>query len=266
MSFQPVISGSGIAGWQFLQRTYDAQLQAFSQAPVLERDTDYFNEKIGSIQSAEDLVSDRRLLSVALGAFGLSDDLGNRYFIRKILEDGTGSNDALANKLTDNRYRRLSDAFGFGPGETVKTGDVQAMVEITEQHKVQSFEVSIGEQDDSMRIALYAQRELETLANGSSSEETKWFTVMGLPPLRSMFETALGLPVSFGQIDLDQQLVTFRDQTSRALGDESVAQFADPEARKRLTDMYLARSQIAAAGSALSSGSTALALLQAIQG
>lgn len=266
MSFQPVITGGGIAGWQFLQRTYDAQFQAFSQAPVLERDTDYFAEKIGSIQSAEDLVSDRRLLSVALGAFGLTDDLDNRYFIRKILEDGTGSNDSLANKLTDNRYRQLSDAFGFGPGETVKTGDIAGMAEIAQQHKVQSFEVSVGEQDDTMRIALYAQRELESLASGSGSEETKWFSVMGLPPLRSMFETALGLPTSFGQIDIDQQLETFRDKTNRALGDGSVAQFSTPEARKRLTDMYLARSQISAAGSALSSGSTALALLQASQG
>lgn len=266
MSFQPVISGGGIAGWQFLQRTYDAQFQAFSKAPVLERDTDYFAEKIGSIQSAEDLVSDRRLLSVALGAFGLSDDLDNRYFIRKILEDGTGSDDALANKLTDNRYRRLSEAFGFGPGETVKTSNAESMAGIAEQHRVQSFEVSVGEQDDTMRIALYAQRELETLANGSGSDETKWFTIMGLPPLRSMFETALGLPTSFGQIDLDQQLETFRDKASRAFGDSSVDQFADPEALKRLTDMYLARSQIAAVSASFSSGSTALALLQASQG
>lgn len=265
MSFQPVIPSAGIAGWRFLQRTYDAQLQAFSQAPVLERDTEYFNENISSIQSAEDLVSDRRLLGVALGAFGLSEDLDNRYFIQKILGDGTGSNDALANKLTDTRYRRLSSAFGFGPGETVKTGDLKAMAGITAQHKVQSFEVSIGEQDDSLRIALYAQRELETLANGSGSDETKWFTVMGLAPLRSMFETALGLPTSFGQIDLDQQLEVFRDKTNRALGGSSIDQFADPDALKRLTDMYLARAQIAETSSALSSGSTALALLQASQ-
>ena len=86
MSYQPVIPSAGLAGWNFLQRTYDAQFKAFNASAQLQRDTDYFREKVGEIQSAEDLVKDRRLLSVALGAFGLQDDIDNRYFIQKILQ------------------------------------------------------------------------------------------------------------------------------------------------------------------------------------
>ena len=78
------------------------------------RDTDYFAAKIGEIDSAEQLVSDRRLLSVALGAFGLHADIDNKYFIRKVLEDGVLKEDALANRLTDERYKSLTKAFGFG--------------------------------------------------------------------------------------------------------------------------------------------------------
>ena len=50
---------------------------------------------------------------VALGAFGLQDDLPNRFFIQKVLEGGTLSTDSLANKLSDPRYAALAKAFGF---------------------------------------------------------------------------------------------------------------------------------------------------------
>jgi uncharacterized protein DUF1217 len=262
MDFQPVIPAPGLAGWQFLQRTYESQFEAFNKTPQIDRDAKYFAENIGNVFTAQELVGDRRLLTVALGAFGLSNDLNNRYFIQKILEDGTGDSDALANRLADDRYKQLSDAFGFGPGEIPKTLSASGMSDILELFKAQSFEVSVGEQDDTMRVALFAQRELVNLANDPMREDAKWFSVMALPPLRKMFETALGLPVSFGGIDIDKQLTIFQDRASRIIGKSTVSQFVEPEALERLTNLYLARSQIEAFNASLSSGSTALTLLQ----
>ncbi|MEM9127018.1 MAG: flagellar protein, partial [Pseudomonadota bacterium] len=89
MTFQPVIPSGGVVGWRFLQRTYEAQIDSFSQSGVNQRETQYFLENISNVLTAEDLVSDRRLLQVALGAFGLEEDLDNRFFIQKILQDGT---------------------------------------------------------------------------------------------------------------------------------------------------------------------------------
>ncbi len=262
MTFQPVIVGSGIAGWNFLQRTYEPQFETFSKSAQISRDVDYFQKNIGEIESAEALVSDRRLLSVALGAFGLHDDLNNTYFIRKILEDGTVSDDALANRLTDDRYKRFSAAFGFGPAELNTTSDSRKMSTIADDYKIQSFEVSVGEQNDTMRIALFAQRELTSLAAENMSDEAKWFTLMGLPPLRTMFETALGLPASFGQIDIDQQHEILREKTRSVTGDDTITQFSIPANVERVTQLFLARSQIAASGNGASANANALTLLQ----
>ncbi len=66
MSFQPVIPLPGLSGWRFLQRTMEAQSDVFDRRPDLSRDTAYFEANIGKINSAEDLVADRRLLRVAL--------------------------------------------------------------------------------------------------------------------------------------------------------------------------------------------------------
>lgn len=263
MTYQPVVIGSGIMGWRFIERTYDAQFEAFSKSPSFERDTDYFKENISTIKSAEDLVSDRRLLRVALSAFGLKDDLNNRYFIQKILEDGTTANSALANRLADDRYSKFSQAFGFGPGETIKTGNSFEMSGVLDRHKAQEFEIAVGNVDETMRIALSAQHELVNLANSGKGEDAMWFNVMGTPPLRSFFETALGLPKFFGRIDIDRQLVVFQDRMDQLTGKSSVAQFQRVEFLEKITNAFLARSQIGNLGAGNSASSNAVLLLQA---
>ena len=263
MSFQPVVPASGLVGWRFLQRTYAAQMQAFTTTGLQEREAGYFLERIGQVTSASDLVADRRLLSVALGAFGLQDDIDNRAFIQRILSDGTSSSSALANKMTDSRYRRFSAACGFGVGELPQTGNRAKMEAIVQQWRSSQFEIAVGEQDDTMRIALYAQRELNALATRATSDETKWFTIMGEPPLRTLFETALGLPSAFAQLDIDKQLEILRDRTRAATGDDSVAQFATQEKRDRLLALYFARSSANSLAVGTSPASVALSLLQA---
>ncbi|MBR9841781.1 MAG: DUF1217 domain-containing protein [Rhodobacteraceae bacterium] len=261
MSFQPILPLGGLAGWAFLKRTQDRQQTAFETAPELTRDTDYFKAKIGDVNSAEELVADRRLLRVALGAFGLSDDLDSQFFIRKVLEEGTLSEDSFANKMTDSRYKELSAAFGFGDYDTPRTKISDFGNKIVESYLERSFEVAVGEQDDSMRLAMNAERELAKLADKDISADAKWYLVMGSSPLREVFETAFALPSGFGQLDLDQQLEVFRDKTASLLGNRDIDQFADAEATEALVERYLLMSQIANT-STTSSAQIALTLLQ----
>lgn len=262
MTFQPVVPLPGIAGWTFLQRTYDNQFDAFTKAPSLTRDADYFRENIASITTASELVSDRRLLSVALDAFGLSEDINNRAFLQRILEDGTSARDALANRLADERYKKFSDAFGFGPNQSVQTATIGFEERIVDLYKVQQFEVAVGQQDETMRIALFAQRELADLAQSGQSKDAQWFSIMGVPPLRTLMETALGLPTSFAQLDIDKQRGVFQEKARLQLGSDEISDIVRPEALKQLTNAYLARAQINSVNQALSSASVALTLLQ----
>ncbi|MEX0369541.1 MAG: DUF1217 domain-containing protein [Tateyamaria sp.] len=259
--FQPVLISSGLTGWQFLKQTYDDQLSTFSQSAQLQRDTDHFAQKIASVTTAEELVADRQMLSVALGAFGLSDDINNTYFIQKMLSDGTTADDALANRFTDSRYADFSAAFGLGPNE-IPGGLREGFAdEIIEKYLANSFEVETGAQDETMRIALYAERVLPELAREGSTEAAKWFSIMGQPPLREMFETALGLPEAFGQVDIDQQLSVFQERSERVLGISDPSELADPDTLDRVITSYLARSQLDEFGSASSRAAIALTLL-----
>jgi hypothetical protein len=85
MSFQPLVPFGGYSGWRFLQRTSDQQREVHANDALTKQEISHFKSSIAGLTSAEDLVADRTSLKVALGAFGLNDDLGNRFFIRKIL-------------------------------------------------------------------------------------------------------------------------------------------------------------------------------------
>ncbi len=260
--FQPIVPADGLVGWRFLQRTYDAQFAAFSQSTSLQKDTDYFLNKISEVSSAEELVSDRRLLTVALGAFGLENDISNRYFIRKVLEEGTASNDTLAMRLSDTRYREISDAFGFGPSARPFSNQTGFAENIVARFQASSFEVAAGDQNGALRIALYAQRELPELAARDASTDTKWFTILGDPPMRELFERALNLPRSIGQIDIDQQLGVFKDRAAIVFGSDNLSQFRDPEAVEDAITKFIVRDQLNTFNASLSGASIALTLLQ----
>lgn len=262
MTFQPVVPFSGIAGWRFLERTMDTQKAAYEASATVERDLTYFSENIGKIKTAEALVSDRRILSVALGAFGLDDDINNRFFIRKVLEDGTLNSDALGNRLADKSYLKMAKAFGFGDFDTPNTVLSDFPEKIISAYKARQFEIAVGESNSDMRLALNLEREMQDIAASDSSDDTKWFTIMGSEPLREVFEVAFGLPSSFASLDLDQQLGIFRDKAARTFGDGEISQFSDPEKMDDLIRRFLVRSELNSTFGSYSPASTALTLLQ----
>lgn len=269
MTFQPIVPLTGYAGWTLLNRTLDTQLETFARNPVNDRDIAHFRENIGLIVSAEELVSDYQLLRVALGAFGLQDDLPNRAFIRKALEEGTSSTDAFVNRLADKRYREFSEAFGFGEAAIPKTLEPGFADDILARFERVEFEVAVGEQNEEMRLALNLQRQLPELAADIESVEdidTAWLSILGNPPLRAAMETALGLPSSIGAVDIDQQVEAFREKSRTVLGTDDLRDIVTEGGIENVIQNYLGRAQLATISNVASPGSIAVTLLAPLAG
>lgn len=262
MSFAPVLPLGGYAGWKALQATLDTQQARFANDPAQSRDRAYFKERIGSVTTAEELVKDYRLLRVALGAFGLEDDLPNRAFVEKVLSDGVLDDDALANKLADKTYRKFSEAFGFGSPLPPLTQGPGFADKILARFDRQAFEVAVGAQDTDMRLALEATREIPLIAAADTSDTTAWLTILGDTALRQVFETAFSLPSGVGSLDLDQQLEAFRNGAERVLGASDFKNLQDPQVLEDLVHAFTLKSQLAAGPSALTRGASAVTLLQ----
>lgn len=260
MSFTPIIGSGGYSGWVLLKHTQAKQKAAFNTQQQLQRDEAYFKEKIKAVSTPEDLVKDRRLLRIALEAHGLGDDINNRFFLRKILEEGTLDPKALAMKLSDTRYRDFADSFGFHLG--VPNTKLSTFPEkILSQWRERQFEVAVGTQNNSYRLAMNAERELKKLADSKAPETSKWFSVMGQLPLRQVFETAFNLPPAFGTLDIDRQKKVFEDKAAAYLGNRGINQFTDPAAIEKLTKTYLLKAQSNSGVQGYSAARAALPLL-----
>lgn len=259
MTFSAIVPFGGYTGWMFLNRTGDAQREAFAASGQVKREVEQFRAEFASIETPEALVNNRSALSVALGAFGLQDDIDNRFFIRRILDEGTEAPDALSNLLSDTRYAALAAAFDFN------NPDIRSeafMDRITAAYLEQGFEVSVGNQNEDFRLALNLQRSFGELAERSTSNDTKWFSIMGNPPLRKVFETALNLPSSFGSLPIDDQLDIFKERSASAFGTSEVSGLGAAEKQEEIVQRFLLQAQVAQ-GVTASSGSVALQLLQA---
>jgi hypothetical protein len=260
VSFVPVVPFSGVGGWNFLERTRVRQEEAFQKSAVLARRTDDFAERIGQVRSAEELVGDRRLLQVALGAFGLDDDLRNSFFIRKVLEEGTASPAALANRLSDKRYLALAETFGFGdrPGGNVRRDGFAT--DLVARYRERQFESAVGQTNPDMRLALSLSREMAEIAGRRLSNNGMWFTAMASPPVRAVLERALRLPTQVGALDIDRQLSLFKERAAARLGTSDFASLATAEGQERLRQAFLTAP--AAVGTSLGvRGAGALTLL-----
>ncbi|MBN8292328.1 DUF1217 domain-containing protein [Rhodobacter sp. NTK016B] len=262
MSFQPILPLDGYVGWRFLQRTLDKQQEAHASTSLSKRDQAYFRENIASVTSAEELVADRRLLNVALTAFGLQDDLPNRAYVQKVLESSHKDDSSFVNRLSDKRYLQLNKAFGFGD-TYISWNQLDGFTDsLLSDYRDRSFEVAVGAQNESMRLALALERDLADLAAQNSSEATRWYTILGTPSMRRVFETAFMLPSSFGALDLDRQVEILKTRTEKLTGSDEVAQFTDPEAMESLIRRFFLGEQVQQINAATVAGSGALTLLQ----
>jgi uncharacterized protein DUF1217 len=262
MSFQPVTPLGGVAGWAFLNRTLERQSESFANSPEIKRETAYFRDNISTVSSAKELVADRQLLKVALGSVGLQDDLDKRFFIRKVLEEGTDDPGAMANRLVDKRYAALADAFGFGSKDGYRTKLTGFGGEITAAYETRQFEVAVGDNDQSLRLALNFKREITDIAAGSATGDTGWYKILGTASLREVVEKSFNLPREFATLDLDRQVLTLKEKARVAFGSDEISLFQDPEKVENLVTKYLVRSEILGQSSATRGTSAALTILQ----
>jgi len=255
MTFTPAIPLGGVAGLRFLERTGDAQRAAHANSPEIQRDIAYFAENIGNVKTAEDLVSDRRLLKVTLGAFGLGDEIDKRAFIREILQDGVETPGTLGSRLNNQNYIDMAKTLRFDreSGPRIVFSAVQE--EITSKYLSQSFEIAVGEQDSSLRLALDFKRRIGDVS------ERGWYALLGDQPMRAVLQTALGIPTEAAAIDIDKQVELFESRALSVLGTRDASELSQSANIDKLVSRYLIIDQSLSGPTAATRGATAVTLL-----
>lgn len=261
MTFAPAIPLTGYLGWRVFENSADRQFEVFKSSPEITRNLEYFTDNIKEALTAEDLVKDRKLLTVALGAYGLSEEIDNRAFVRKVLEDGTDDPYSFANRLNDSRWKAFAKDFGYGNVAGTRVLISSFREQVATDYMERSFEESVGNVNTDMRLAMNFRREIATIAENPNVDRTGWFSIMGQPALRSVLEGALGLPSSIGTADIDQQKDLFERKADQFFGGKSPAVFKDPAVVEDALRRFFLNTEIENGPTASTPGSAALTML-----
>ena len=243
MSFKPFIVGTGVNAWSTLQSTIDRQKNAFKKREDIKNQINNFTSDMKKIQTTDALMNNYASLNVALGAFDLSDDLNNRYFIKRILDEGSINQSSLANRLQDNRYRQLAKNFSAEQFFFRNTSEDSFIRNISERYINISFEKAVGELNSDLRLALSFERNLSFVASARTNDAA-WFQVMANPPIKEVFQKIFGLPLQFGLLDIDRQHDVMQEKSKIHLGTSDLSILTKKDNIENAVRLFLLKNQM----------------------
>jgi hypothetical protein len=110
-TFSVAVPIGGLAGFKQLKDTQVNQQAVLKANAFVSRESEYFKENINKISSAEEFVTNTRLLRYGLAAYGLEEELFKTAFIRQILESDVTDETAAINRISDPRWQSFAQAF-----------------------------------------------------------------------------------------------------------------------------------------------------------
>jgi len=171
--------------------------------PDVKTATAYYEANIGSVTSASGLVKNYRLLSYALQAYGLGNQINSTALVQKVLEGGVSNPKSLANTLPNPAWKAFAAAFDYtdSGAAAIASRSPSAVKTTTGDYVEQQLESNEGQQDPGVQLALYFQRVAPTV--------TTSYGILGNENLLEVVQTIFGLgsTTTSSQIDAEATAV-----------------------------------------------------------
>jgi hypothetical protein len=193
--------------------------------PAVKSAIAYYQANISSVTSIQDLVGNYRLLSYALDAYGLGDQINATALITKVLEGGVSSPNSLANTLSNPAWKAFATAFNFVGDGGASAASTNAVQTTTSNYVEQQLESDQGAQNVGVQLALYSQR----VAPSVTSE----YGILADPNLLEVAQTIFGLSPSTSAENINTQAQTL----SRLM---PISDLQDPTKLKQFAERFTA--------------------------
>lgn len=205
--------------YQMIARDLDRSLAQKGAEKSVARESAYYLDKIGGIKSIDDLFKDTRLYNYAMKALGLEDMAYAKAYMRKVLQEGLSDPSSFANRLNDDRFIRFAATFNFERDGEAATQTTAARQGVVDRYVRHSLEVSAGEENEGVRLALYFLREAPNV--------TSAYQLLADPALWQVVKTTFGFPDAMANADIEKQAAAVLDRLD-------IADLKDPEKLDKL--------------------------------
>lgn len=190
-----------------------------------------YQEKIQSVDSVSELLADRDVVDVVIGAFGFDPEEVTDDFLKQAFASDLSDPKSFVNLQSDSRWAELVASFNFDAEgnltrETI--GTVQQRGEVMEtvnKYLRQTLEEAEGESNEAVRLALYFQRTAPTVTDA--------YGLIADDALMAVFRTTFGYSDEFSNMDVDQQARIIEENMD-------LADLQDPEKLERFLQRYTA--------------------------
>lgn len=166
-------------------------------------ETDYYTATIDTIGTVDALIKDKRLVTYIMKAYGFEGETITDRTLKQLLTSDPADTKSFVNQSANYKYRELVTAFNFNADGTAKrvavglAQNADALQRTQDMFIRQTIEEQAGEQNQGVRLALYFQRKASSI--------TGPYSILADKALLEVVLTALGLPDSVAQADVDTQ-------------------------------------------------------------
>jgi Protein of unknown function (DUF1217) len=238
------------------------QMQAMTAAsPAVQTASAYYSANIGKVTSVDDFVGNYRLLSYALNAYGLGDQINSTALIKQVLEGGVSNPKSLANTLP--QWTAFATAFNFAANGASSVSAPAAVTATENSYVEQQLENNQGQQDVGVQLAMFFNRVAPTVTNS--------YAILADQNLLQVVETIFGLPSAFSAENIDVQAKTISSLMN-------ISDLQNPQKLQQLTERFTASYDmtygstsgstssltVSGSSSSSSSGSAAVTILSGI--
>jgi hypothetical protein len=197
--------------------------QKAAEKPVALETANYMKQ-IGEIKSIDEFLKNTRVFKFAMTAFGLEDMAHAKGLMRKILTEGVADAKSLANRMNDDRFKEFATVFNFARDGEATTTTTAAKQGVVDRYVRQTLEVSAGEENEGVRLALYFQR--------MAPQVTTTYGLLGDAALTEVVKTVLGLPDEMANADIEKQAAAIEKRLD-------IEDLADPVKLERFINRFV---------------------------
>jgi Protein of unknown function (DUF1217) len=165
--------------------------------PAVKTATAYYEANIGKVSTTSQLVSNYRLLSYALQAYGLGDQINNTALIKQVLDQGTSSSKALANTLPNQNWKAFANAFNFSDTASSSPSSSASVSTTVSDYTEQQLESDQGQSDAGVQLALYFKRVAPGVTSGLG--------ILADQNLLEVVQTVFNLPATYDTSELGKE-------------------------------------------------------------
>jgi hypothetical protein len=193
-------TSSAYALFKIAEQKKSTALESYARQPAVERELKYFKDKIGAVNSVDDLFRDRRLAAFILTSVGLGDDVNYVAKAKRVLSQQMGDKKSLMNVLQDPRYKSAAKILRLGEDGVATLKMPETTEKLAELYVMVRHEDDLQKQNGAVPLARYF--------NAKASSITSAYDILGDTRLRAMVLETLSLPRELAIQPVETQAAT----------------------------------------------------------